>query len=462
MKNKVVISLSMFLLNSALFGNSLTLNQAIETLRTNNLEIKAAKLDLNVAKRDEQTVNGLYFGKLDFIQDIAYSDDAGNVFGFKITSREATLGDLGMADDKVLAANQGFQTGQISQDEYGETNPDSLNYPDARAFFQSKLHYEIPLFTGFQLTNYSNIMKAMTKLKSLDKDKVLNTKIYELRKSYYDMALLRSSEKNLNNILGNIRKLENMTRNMITEGYAKRVDLLEVKAKKGNVERLLMEMRSNQKLLNHYISFLLNKRVDDIITPSSSVPMPRLNTKSILNNNLDIKRAKVGLEIRKNMIGVSESSYYPMVGAFAEMATADDTPLGDAGDHSSYSLGARLTWNIYNGGIDDANVEKAKIEHLKMKTQVELARKGIGLQVAKIRTEIKSSDEEIASLEKELTLANEIYHNYESRYREKLSSMSDVIIKQSEQIQKILELQMAINKRNERIFALEKLSNGEK
>jgi outer membrane protein len=39
--------------------------------------------------------------------------------------------------------------------------------------------------------------------------------------------------------------------------------------------------------------------------------------------------------------------------------------------------------------------------------------------------------------------------------------MSDVIIKQSQQIQKILELQMAQNKRNERIFALEKLANGE-
>ena len=458
MKNKVVISLSMFLLNSALFGNSLTLNQAIETLRANNLEIKAAKLDLNIARRDEKTVNGMHFGKLDFIQDIAYSNDAGNVFGFRLTSREA--------QGKDFATGEYDQYGQPLVDENGnpdyDRDSDVLNYPDPRAFFQSKLHFEIPLFTGFQLTSYSNIMKAMTKMKSLDKDKVLNEKIYELRKSYYDMALLRSSERNLNNILNNIRKLENMTRNMIHEGYAKRVDLLEVKAKRGNVERLLMEMRSNQKLLNHYISFLLNKRVDDIITPTSNVPMPNLHTKTILNNNLDIKKAKVGLEVRKNMVDVSKSSYYPMVGAFAELATADDTFLGDASDHSAYSLGVRLTWNIYNGGIDDANLEKAKIEQLKTRTQVELARKGIGLKVAKIKTEIKSSNEEIASLEKELALANEIYHNYESRYREKLASMSDVIIKQSEQIQKILELQMAVNKRNEKIFALEKLSNGEK
>lgn len=54
------------------------------------------------------------------------------------------------------------------------------------------------------------------------------------------------------------------------------------------------------------------------------------------------------------------------------------------------------------------------------------------------------------------------YTKIMKRYKEKLSSMSDVIIKQSSQIQKILELQMAQNKRNERIFALIKLANGDR
>jgi len=220
-------------------------------------------------------------------------------------------------------------------------------------------------------------------------------------------------------------------------------------------------MESNQKLLYHYISFLLNQKVQNISTPASGVKMPMCSNEDVLKNNIDIQRAATGLEVRKSMVDVSKSSYYPMVGAFAEASTADDTFLGDANDHKAYTVGARLTWNIFNGGIDDAKVEKSRIEHIKTKTQVELAKKGIVLKVAKIRTEIKTYDAEIASLEKELILANEIYKNYEGRYREKLASMSDVIIKQSEQIQKILELQMAQNKRNERVFALEKLSNGE-
>ena len=244
--------------------------------------------------------------------------------------------------------------------------------------------------------------------------------------------------------------------------------------------------------------------------------MPLESNENILDNNLDIKMAKKGLEVKKSMITLSESSYYPMVGAFAEIATADDKFLNEADDHKSYTIGARLTWNIFSGGVDAANIEKARLEYLKTKTQVQLASSGIELKIQKIKTEIESynndieslkkelvlADEiyknyearleylktktqvqlassgielkiqkikteiesynnDIESLKKELVLADEIYKNYEARYKEKLSSMSDVIIKQSEQIQKILQLQQTLNKRNERVFALEKLANGE-
>ena len=439
-------------------SNSLTMDEALDILKSENLEIKSASLDVDSAKAEETTATGNYWGKLDFIQDIAHSNDAGNVFGFKLTSREATFGDFGAREFMTATG----MNGGVPPDSAYTTPPEDLNNPDARTFFQSKLKYEIPLFTGFQISSYSNIMSSMTKMKTLEKNQIINEKIYQLRKSFYDMALLKDSTKNLNTILTNIDTLENMTQNMIDVGYAKKVDLLEVQSKKGNVQRLVAQMESNQKLLYHYISFLLNQEITNIQTPESSITMPTFSDEDILERNLDIQRASTGLEIRKNMIGVSKSAYYPMVGAFGELSTADNSFLGDASDHGAYTVGARLSWNLYNGGIDDAKLEKSRIEHLKTKTQVQLARRGIALKIAKIRTEIQTVDNEIISLKKELTLANAIYENYEGRYKEKLSSMSDVIIKQSQQIQKILQLQMAQNKRNERIFALEKLANGER
>jgi len=444
-----VLWLSIFLNASSISLSSPTLDEALNILKTENLEIKAATLDVKSAKEDEDSVSGMHWGKLDFIQDVARSNDAGNVFGFKLTSREATFGDFGFSE-----FNPALPPATLLQ-----TQPNDLNYPDDRNYFQSKLRYEVPLFTGFALSSYSEIMESMTKMKSLEKEEVINEKIYQLRKSYYDMALLNGSIQNLTKILDNIETLENTTQNMIDVGYAKKVDLLEVKAKKGNVERLLMQMSSNKKLLYHYISFLLNKQITSITPPQAEIKMPIMSDEDILAQNIDIQKASTGLVIRESMLSADQAAYYPTLGAFGEVATADDTFLGDAVDHQAYTIGARLTWNIFNGGIDSAKIEKSKLEHLKMKSQVELAKHGIALQLAKTKTEIATADEEIASLTKELDLADAIYKNYEGRYREKLSSMNDVIIKQSSQIEKILQLQMAKNKRNEKIFALEKLAN---
>ncbi|QOP41080.1 TolC family protein [Sulfurimonas marina] len=446
---KVVSALFLPLFLSA-SSNSLPLSEALEILKNKNLEIKAASLAVKSAKEDISSTSGLHWGKLDFTQDFARSNDAGNVFGFKLTSREANFGDFGFSDFSMT--NPNILT----------VEPHDLNYPEDRNFFQSKLHYEVPIFTGFAISSYTSVMEGVKNIKSLDKEKVLSEKVFQLKKSYYDMALLESSIKNMEKILSNINALENTTQTMIEVGYAKKVDLLEVKAKKGNVERLLVQMKANEELLYHYISFLLNEKVDDIEVPTSEIAEPNFTDNDVLARNLDIKKATTALDIKASMLDASQASYYPTLGAFAEIATADDTFLGEANDHKAYTVGARLTWNIFNGGIDGAKVEKAKIEQLKIESQVQLAKKGISLQLAKIKTEVKSANQEIKSLTKELELANAIYENYEARYKEKLVSMNDVIIKQSSQIEKILQLLVAKNKRNEKIFELEKLANGEK
>ncbi len=434
--------------------NGLTLSQALEILKAQNLEIKAAKLDVEAAKANEGVASGMNWGKLTFQQDIARSNDALNVFGFKLSSREATFGDFGFGASNMPQSQQdpGYLT----------TPPNTLNYPGYRNFFQSTLKYEVPLFTGFAISSYQDIMKEMYKMKKLDKEQIKNEKIYQLRKSYYDIALLDTSISHLNIVMHNINTLENTTKTMIEVGYAKKVDLLEVQAKKGNVTRLLVQMKANKELLLQYISFLLNKKVTEIQAPKKDVAMPIYTDAQILKTNLDIKKATTGLAVRKSMQGAAEAAFYPTVGAFAEVSTADNTFLGHASDHKAYTIGARLTWNLFNGGTDASKLEKAKLDRLKMSSQVALAKEGITLKLAKIRTKIKSIDIEIASLKKELTLANTIYKNYEYRYREKLVSMSDVIIKQSLEIEKILQLQQAKNKRTQAVFALEKLANGEK
>jgi len=432
---------------------NLSLEEAMSILKKNNLEINVAKFDEKIKSFEHEIAVGYNYGKLDFVQMAMRSNDAGNVFGFKLQSREASFADFGFYD--FLHHSPSMDPSVLN------VQPKDLNYPEARNYFQTKLSYEIPLYTGGKLEQYGKITKALEKMSKLDTQKITNEKVYQLKKSYFDVYLLNEYLHNLKIIKNNMIKLENMAQSMIDEGYAKKVDLLEVQSKKANVIRMENKAKVNKQLVYHFISFLLNAKVESISGSYKQVEAKTLDINKILNQNLDIKKAKQGLAISDMSIDLQKSENLPEIGAFAEYGSADNTFLGDFTDHDAYTFGVQLKWNIFNGGIDSKNIEKARVENLKVQSQVDLAIKGITLQVEKITTEIKSFDFDINSLEKEIELTRTIYKNYLGRYQEKLVSINDVIIKQSLEIENVLKLREIQNSRTSKILELDKIANGE-
>ena len=445
---KVLLWLALFVV--PIFANSnahieLSLDKAIEILKSENLEVNVARFDEQIKDYEHELAKAHNYGKLDFVQTAMHSNDAGNVFGFKLESREASFADFGFDEF----------TGDAT------TQPKALNYPDARTHFQTKLQYQLPLYVGGKLEQYGKITKALQKLSVIDTQKILSEKIYQLKKSYYDIYLLDTYIHNLNIISKNMNRLEMMAQNMINEGYAKRVDLLEVQSKKANIVRMISKADANKELVYHFISFLLNTKVKSIQGSENEIVLKEYSIETILQNNLDIKKAKQGLSVSEMAIDLHKASNLPEIGAFAEYGSSDDTFLGDFADHSAYTFGVQLKWNIFSGGASSNSIEKARVENLKVQNQVSLAQKGIILQVEKINTEIKSYNFDIDSLKKEIELTRSIYKNYLGRYQEKLVSINDVIIKQSLEIEKILKLNEVQNSRTSKILELEKIANGE-
>jgi outer membrane protein len=451
--------------------NNLSLKDAIKILKKDNLEVNIAKFDERIKEFEHRIATGHNFGKLDLTQSAMRSNDAGNVFGFKLQSREASFYDFGFSEflapmGKVLeqmnahpgALSPGFTSNMSS---ILDIQPKDLNYPEARNFFQTKLTYQLPIYTGGKLEQYGKITKALQRLAHLDTKKVFNEKVYQLKKSYYDIYLLNDYLKNLKIVDKNMLHLKAMVESMIAEGYAKHVDLLEINAKRSNVVRMIKKAEANKELVYHFLSFLLNAKVNSIQGKYVKVMPIHLSTDTILQRNIDIKKATQGVAISKMSIDLQKSSFLPELGAFAEYSSADDKFLNDFEKHDAYTVGMQLKWNLFNGGVDKNNFEKARVQNLKAKSQLDLAKRGIALKVEKIKTEIKSYDFDIDSLEKELQLARGIYKNYLGRYQEKLVSINDVLIKQSMEIEQVLKLKEAQNKRDSKILELEEIANGE-
>ncbi len=450
---------------------NLTLSRALDMLEQNNLEVKVSKYEETMKFYDIATVKAKNYGTLDLTFAALRSNEAGNVFGFKMQSRDASFADFGFADF-MGAIGQGAQQsggdfGKFSQglSQNGSNilaiKPKDLNYPKARNHFVTKLTYKLPLYTGGMLTSYRKITEKMYNMSKLDTDKVLSLKKFQLKKTFYDVALVNNFIANLNRIERNIKKLERVVKEMKKEGYALETDYLEVDSRLAEVEAMANEARLNRELAYHFISFLINTDVSSIVTPKRAPVEPRVTKDVIEARSLDIAKAKLGLKISKEAIEVEKAKFKPQVGAFAEYGTADrKLVVHNIGEKDFYTIGVQAKWNLFNGGADIASLEKAKVRYLKVSTQVLLAKKGIWLKATKLKSEIRSLSSRVRSYSKQYKFARKVFLMYKEKYKEGITSITDLLIKQSKEIEMLMKLQKIRNDRNTKVLELQKLING--
>jgi len=427
--------------------SNLRLKTALDMLEKNNLELKISKFNEQMRAYEAVAAEGHQYGKLDLSVSGMRSNDAGNVFGFKLQSREATFGDFGFSD--FNPANPNILSVQ----------PNDLNYPQTRNHFQTKISYMLPLYTGGKLTEYARITKAMQRMSQYDTQKILNEKIFQTKKAFYDISLIENYIHNLSKIMKNINRLASVVSSMKKEGYAQEIDTLEVQARKAETQSMYNQAKLNRDLAYQFLSFLLDEEVKSIHKVNDMAPMPHINVQSVEENNIDIQKALLGVEITEMSMKVAEANYLPTVGAFGEYGSADNTLWNDFTGKDSYTIGVQLKWNVFNGGIDAANLEKEKVNHLKVQSQVALAKSGIALKVKKLETEVLSKNNDIKSYKKQLRFARKVYENYKARYKEGIVSISDVLIKQSKELEVLLKLLTVKNERNTKIFEINSMIN---
>ncbi len=449
---------------------NLTLSRALDMLEQNNLEVKVSRYEETMKFYDIAAVKAKNYGTLDFSFTALRSNEAGNVFGFKMQSRDASFADFGFADF-MGALGQGVQQsggdfGAFTQGlaQNGGSilgiKPKDLNYPKARNHFVYKLRYKLPLYTGGMLTSYRKITEKMYNMSKLDTDKVLSLKKFQLKKTFYDVALVDNFIANLNRIERNIKKLERVVKEMQKEGYALETDYLEVDSRLAEVEAMVEEAKLNKKLAYQFISFLIDRDVSSIRAPKRAPKIP-IVTKDIVDaRSLDIAKAKLGLKVSKEAIAVERAKFKPQVGAFAEYGTASkDLVVHNIGEKDFYTVGLQAKWNLYNGGADKASLEKAKVRYLKTSTQVALAKKGMWLKASKLKAQIRSLSSRVRSFTKQYKFAKKLFFTYKEKYKEGLVSITDLLVKQSKEIEMLMKLQKIKNDKNAKVLELQNLIN---
>jgi len=440
MLKKTVIIAS---LTSSIFANTISFSDAYNLALKNNQELKAKKTSINSASLDVSTASGYNYGTLTFNENIARSNNALNVFGMKLMSREATFGDFGFRDflggvGNVMNASNGnfanftaMMNNPNTQEQMLKTAPDDLNNPGYRNNFETKLVYELPLFTGFKLSSAKDMAQLQVvaaKAKFNHDEKQLGLEVLKayngaVAAKYFIYATM-DAKKATNSFV-------NFATEMHNEGYVTSIDVKQAQVYDMKINSMLLEAKNKHSLAIAYLKFLTSSNTITDVKDFMNINVDTMNLRVNVNNRDDFKWMSANTNTMKKKIDFEKSASYPMIGAHFEYGFNDDK-LNNIDSSKDYVTGAvGLEYKIFEGFKTQNAIKKAKLDYIKTNYYLQHMKNGIKLQVEKAILTLKTKQSVLKEKIKASNMENEVVEQSNEMYKNQLLKMSDLLMQQA-------------------------------
>ena len=407
---KIYLSL---ILASFSYAQSVNFDKILDLTIKNSKDLKLQQLNIDSSKLDIKTIDAISYGKLTFSEEISRTNHAGYVFNSKLSSREASFDDFGF--NEMPAANS--------------TEPKNLNYPEDRNNFNTKLTYDIPLFTGFKLSNQKDILKLQEEANSI-KYKLDEKELeFEVLKAYNSAVVAKDFIRALEKAKESIIFMKNGAIAFHKEGLVTKIDVNEAKVYESNINSQLLEAKNNFQLSLAYLGFLSsNDSITDVENLENiyfKFPNKKELYEKALKNRDEIKMQDIQVNASKKNIEIAKSSYYPSIYSRLEYGY-NDNKLTIDNDKDYYMAMVGITLTLFD---NTRNIEKqkSKIEYAKATLNQEKLKDAIKLELKKAVLNLETKEKILEEKMEAKNLANDILQQAKLQYKNQLISMTTLL-----------------------------------
>jgi len=430
MKRSIVI----LTLPILLAARTVSFNQALSEAEQNNIELKAKSYDVELARESIKEPGAYKKGTLTFNETISRTNNAGYVFGMKMASREANFGDFGFSDflggvGQALGYSSNFDqfkammTNPAMAGQLLSTEPDDLNYPDARNNFETKFVYEIPLFTGYKLENAKTMAELQLKAKiakfSHDKKRLG----LEVLKAYNGAVTAKRFIQMTKDATKIAKHFQEMAQDLYDSGLTRYIDVEQAKMAAYSISTKTKEAKTQYKLALAYLRFLTSDHSIKGVKGMKNFKFSTLNLKKLqtlaLTQRDDLEWMEKNAQTMKTKIAYESSDELPTIGAHGEYGFNDDTPtVGLNKDY--YLVAVGLKQKLFDGELTKIKKQKAKIEYMKILEYQKMMKDGIKLEVEKNLKDLLTQSKTLKEKQKTEKMAKNILKEMEDIYRNNL------------------------------------------
>jgi len=401
-----------------MFASTINFDEALQETFKNNNELKAKKLNVEMAKQDLAKAKSYDWGRFYISEDVTKTNNALYVFGNKLSSREATFRDFGMVDSR-----KGL-----------DYAPEDLNKPAARVNYNPKIVYELPLFTGFKITYAKEIAKLQIKAKEFKYNRDKNSLAIEVLKAYNGAVAAKYFIKALQSAKETTTSFVKMTKNLFNQGMIVKSDVLSAESRDSEVDAKIIEAKNKYNLALAYLRFLTgNSEITDvqdfrvIISPESDL---NILQKEALKNRNDIKWMAKNVQTMQKKVKMDSNIKYPTAGLHLEYGQNNDQPTLDR-NKDYYLLAANITYNFINAG-DEENLQKSKIQANQTALYFKHMQNGIKVDVEQKLLNLRAKTSIIDVKIKNKDLAHTVLNQYKEMYKNGLVNIAILLMKQAE------------------------------
>jgi len=409
--HKIYLSL---LIVSFTYAQSVNFDEVLEQTLKNSKDLQQQQLNIDSSKLDSQMIDSINYGKLAITEEFSRTNHAGYVFNSKLSSREASFNDFGANDFVTYGSNY---------------IPNDLNNPDDRNNFNTKITYDIPLFTGFKLSNQKDILKLQEKANELKYNLDKKSLEVEVLKAYNSAVVAKDFVIALEKAKEAVSKIVESANAFHKEGFVTKIDVNEAKVYELNINASLIEAKNNFQLALAYLRFLSsNDEINDVQELENRYfhfPNEEELYKIALENRDEVKMQDIQVNATKKSIEIAKSAYYPTVYSHLEYGYNDNKlTLDDDKDYYMALVGISLT--LFDG-TRDIEKEKSKIEYAKATLNQEKLKDAIKLELKKAILDLEAKDAILKEKVEAKNLASNVLEQAKLQYKNRLISMTTLL-----------------------------------
>jgi outer membrane protein TolC len=378
----------------------LSLEQALKIAIENNRMVKKAKIYERIAKAEYKQSKAVFLPSIEFSMTGIRTNDPLSGFGFRLKQEIVTQADFA---------------------------PVLLNNPLYIDNFSIKLEMKLPIINmdGYYTHKAA---KLNARVSSYMTARSIQQIQFEVKKAYYSLELSNEVVSVIEESLKMAKSAFKVTNDNLEQGYVKEADVLMAKVRVADIQAKLIEAKNTKQNVEEYFIFVLGLDSNTSILTTDRLnrsPSLFVETNTFLGNRSDMLAYKIGIEVRKQMLSAQKMKFLPQINTFGSTEWNDHKFLGTSA--KSYTIGAILSWKLFNGNKIWGGLQKAKAQLESAKVDYFEYLEKNELELNKAKRDVILSYEQIRIGELSRKQAAESYRIIKNRYSQGLEKTTDLL-----------------------------------